>query len=58
MSLSQGPNNVRVMKNLAAVMSRLGRQGETIRIWNRIREVAPQDPDLQRVFHGNAAAHP
>ncbi len=58
LSLWQTPDNPRVMKNLAAVLSRLGNSGEVLRLWNRIRQIAPQDPDLQRVFHANVAAHP
>jgi tetratricopeptide (TPR) repeat protein len=58
LSLWQDPKNVRAMKNLAAVYSRLGRQGEVIRLWNEVRRTAPQDPDLQRVFHANPAIHP
>jgi tetratricopeptide (TPR) repeat protein len=58
LSLWQGPENPRVMKNLAAVSSRMGNISESARIWNRIRQIAPQDPDLQRVFHANVAAHP
>ena len=57
LSLWQDPNNVRAMKNLAAVYSRLGRQGEVLRLWNDVRRVAPQDPDLQRVFHANPPGH-
>jgi len=58
LSLWQGPDNTRVMKNLAAVFSRLGNQAEVLRLWNRIRQIAPQDPDLQRVFHANVQTHP
>jgi tetratricopeptide (TPR) repeat protein len=58
MSLWQDPTNVRVMKNLASVLSRLGRSAEVIRVWNQIRQVAPQDPDVQRAFHANVPVHP
>jgi tetratricopeptide (TPR) repeat protein len=58
MSLWQDPNNVRVMKNLASVFSRMGRQEDVTLLWNRIRRLAPQDPDVQRVFHGNSPSHP
>jgi len=57
MSLWQGPNNVHVMKNLASVLSRMGRQAEVIQLWSQIRRLAPTDPDVQRVFHGNIATH-
>ena len=58
LSLWQDPNNIRVMKNLAGVLSRMGRMAEVNRLWNRIRQLAPQDPDVQRVFHANPAVHP
>jgi len=58
LSLWQTPDNVRVMKNLASVLSRMGRQNDVIHLWGQIRQLAPQDPDVQRVFHGNIPAHP
>jgi tetratricopeptide (TPR) repeat protein len=63
LSLWKDPRNLRSLKNLAAVYSRLGRQADVIRLWNQVRQVAPQDPDVQRVFqsahpHGNIAVHP
>jgi hypothetical protein len=51
-------DNVRVMKNLAALMQRTGRLDETSRLWNRLRQLAPTDPDVQRVFNGIAAPRP
>jgi len=58
LSLWQDPKNTHAMKNLATVSSKLGRQGEAIQLWNRLRQLAPQDPDVQRVFHANLPAHP
>lgn len=58
MSLWAKPDNIRAMKNLAAVVSRLGRQNETIALWHRIRQIAPQDLDVQRVFHVQPAPRP
>ena len=58
MSLWQDPKNVRVMKNLAAVLSKMGRHAEVIGFWNQIRRLAPQDPDVQRVSHANLTTHP
>jgi len=58
LSLWKDPNNTRSLKNLAAVLSKLGRQQELIQVWNRLQQVAPQDPDVQRVFHGTHPAHP
>ena len=56
MSLWQDRNNVAVMKNLATVYARLGRSRDVLRMYNRIRSVAPGDPDLQRLFSFHA--HP
>jgi tetratricopeptide (TPR) repeat protein len=58
MSLWVDNTNVRVTKNLAALTQRLGRPDETTRLWNRLRELAPQDADVQRVFHGITAPRP
>ncbi|MFA5975843.1 MAG: tetratricopeptide repeat protein [Elusimicrobiota bacterium] len=55
MSLWRDKTNIRVMKNLASVYQRLGRQQDMTRLWNRMRALAPQDPDVQRVFHGTIA---
>jgi tetratricopeptide (TPR) repeat protein len=52
-SLSLDKNNVRVMKNLASVFGRMGRQQEALQMWLQIRSLNPQDPDLLRVFHAN-----
>jgi tetratricopeptide (TPR) repeat protein len=57
LSLWQDPRNVRALKNLAAVLSKLGRQTELLKTWNQLRQVAPQDPDVQRVFHANLPSH-
>lgn len=51
MSLWVDKTNARVMKNLASVYGRLGRQQDALQMWLRIRALNPQDPDLQRVFH-------
>jgi len=58
LSLWKDPDNIHAMKNLASILSKLGRQGEAIQMWNRIRQAAPTDPDVQRVFHANVPAHP
>src|SRR5439155_509809 len=58
LSLWQSPDNVRVLKNLASVATRLGNQGVAVRIWNRVHQLAPQDPDAQRIFHANVPTHP
>ena len=51
MSLWMDKSNVRVLKNLASVYGRMGRQQEALQAWLQIRSINPQDPDLQRVFH-------
>lgn len=56
MSLKRTPDQVQTMKNLANALARLGRQQEVVAIWNRIRVIAPQDADVQRLFHGAAPA--
>ena len=53
MSLWIDKTNTRVLKNLASVYGRMGRQQDALQIWLQIRSLNPQDPDLQRVFHGN-----
>jgi tetratricopeptide (TPR) repeat protein len=58
MSLWIDPKNVRVIKNLAALYARLGQQRDVYRLWDRVRQLAPQDPDAQRVFHANVQTHP
>jgi len=52
MSLWVDPNNVRVLKNVASLNARLGRQQDVQATWLRIRQLAPQDPDVLKVFSG------
>jgi len=55
MSVQKNPDNVMTLKNLALAYTRMGRQYETLQTWNRIRQLAPQDPDVLRIFHGQPA---
>jgi tetratricopeptide (TPR) repeat protein/O-antigen ligase len=50
MALVQDPNNVRILKNMANALGRLGRTREMTQTWWQVLKVAPQDPDVQRVF--------
>ena len=42
--------NTTAMKHLAVIYSRTNRKDEAVKIWHRIREIAPDDPDLKKVF--------
>lgn len=50
LAIWQDKNNLVARKNLAATLTRLGRQAEMQQVWLDIRALAPQDPDVQRVF--------
>ena len=60
MSLRVNPANASVLKNAANASQRLGRPADMIDFMNQLRRVAPQDPDVQRVFHAQQpiASHP
>jgi len=55
MSIVQDATNPRVWKNLALVYTRLGQSRETFKVWQQIQKRWPSDPDVQHMFHGNAA---
>lgn len=38
------------LKNLAILYGKIGRKNESIRLWNKLRQVSPNDPDVKRVF--------
>jgi putative inorganic carbon (HCO3(-)) transporter len=42
--------NVSALKNLAILYTRSGKHNDAVILWNKIREINPQDPDVQRVF--------
>lgn len=62
LSLWQNPeqpaDRVRVLKNYASVLGRLGRNAQAAGAWSQIRKLSPQDPDVLRVFHGQPAPRP
>lgn len=46
------PDSVSAMKNLAVIYGRTGRVPDASALWQKLRTIAPQDPDVQRVFAG------
>jgi tetratricopeptide (TPR) repeat protein len=58
MALSLDPANVPVLKNLTVVYGRLGQQAELMKTALRLRTLAPNDPEVQRMFHGSQAPAP
>ena len=58
MSLWRDPKNTATLKNLASAYVRLNRQGDAFKIYNELRTLAPQDPDVQRMFHGQQPISP
>lgn len=44
------PSALVAMKNLALIYGRSGRREQEAQMWYRIRALAPNDPDVQRVF--------
>lgn len=49
-AIERDPNTVNGMKNLAILYGRQGKQEPAIQLWQKLRVVAPQDPDVQNVF--------
>lgn len=49
-SVETYPKALNSWKNLAVIYSRQGRMDKSGQIWNQLRMMAPQDPDVQRVF--------
>jgi tetratricopeptide (TPR) repeat protein len=50
MAVWMDKNNVRAWKNLALTYGRMGDQRRATQIWLHVREIAPADPDIQKVF--------
>ncbi|MFH2069883.1 MAG: O-antigen ligase family protein [Elusimicrobiota bacterium] len=44
------PDNASAMKNLIIIYNGQKRQDDALRLWYRMREVAPNDPDVQKMF--------
>lgn len=49
-ALELDPKNIVAMKNLAVLYGKTERKEEAIRLWYKLRELRPDDPDVQRVF--------
>jgi len=49
-AVEYSPNNTASIKNLAILYTKTGRHNDSIALWNKIRELNPQDPDVQRIF--------
>lgn len=54
MSLHINPTNANVLKNAANAAQRLGRPDQTMEFLRALRVAAPNDPEVQRIFHGSA----
>lgn len=50
LALRLDPKSVSAMKNLAVVYGRRGKMQEATDMWNKVRAIAPNDPDVQKVF--------
>lgn len=59
-ALALDPNNIRLLKNTAVALGQGGNPLQAEKTWQHIKELAPQDPDAQRVFnaHGNPIPTP
>lgn len=44
------PNYIEAMKALAILLGRMGRAEEAVLHWQKLREIAPQDPDVIAIF--------
>ena len=49
-ALEAEPNNVGLLKNAAKFFSEIGDRQKTMELLQRAYQIAPQDPDLQRIF--------
>ncbi|MEI8217869.1 MAG: O-antigen ligase family protein [Elusimicrobiota bacterium] len=50
-AIQLNPSAIVAMKNLAIIFGRTGRRDLVEQMWLKIRSIAPQDPDVQKVFH-------
>ncbi|PKN00768.1 MAG: hypothetical protein CVU77_08395 [Elusimicrobia bacterium HGW-Elusimicrobia-1] len=46
------PQNLQALKNLASMYSQQGRPSEAVRMWRKVRDVSPNDPDAVRAVGG------
>jgi tetratricopeptide (TPR) repeat protein len=44
------PKAINAMKNLAVLYNNQGKSAQASAVWQKVRAIAPQDPDVQRVF--------
>jgi len=49
-ALAIDPNNLQALKHLAVVYRDKGMTQQSIQLWQRVRQVSPDDPDVQKVF--------
>jgi tetratricopeptide (TPR) repeat protein len=49
-AVEKNPSNVAALKNLIVIYNKTGRQKDTVQLWHKLKEVAPQDPDVMRAF--------
>lgn len=49
-AVGMNPSAVVAMKNLASIYARMGQREKAAAQWQKIRAMAPQDPDVLRVF--------
>ncbi|MBN1823548.1 MAG: O-antigen ligase family protein [Endomicrobiales bacterium] len=49
-SLEYNPEHLNTLKNLTILYGRTGRIEKANQAWFRIREIAPNDPDVQKIF--------
>jgi len=49
-SIELNPENIQAMKNLIVIYNRTNRMQEAIQLWQKIRQISPNDPDVQKVF--------
>ncbi len=46
------PQNLQALKNLASMYSQQGRSSDAVRMWRKVRDVSPNDPDAVRAVGG------
>lgn len=49
-AIAVNPNYVNALRNLVVLYSRSGRNQDAFALWQKLRVLAPNDPDIQRMF--------
>ncbi len=49
-AIELNPENIQATKNLIALYNRINKHQEAIQLWQKLRQIAPNDPDVQKVF--------